>query len=657
MTDLELDQIHHLLSVPADRDAANVSRRRFLQGALAAGTIATAPGWFDRLALAATPVGTSEGILVVIHLGGGNDGLNTVVPIGDGAYRKLRGSLAITNPLPLSTTFGLHPALAGLKTRFDAGKVAVIHGVGQANVDDLSHFSSTASWMAGTAGSSRSTGWLGRWLDGVTEADTGLRAVTTGSSIPLHLIGQKAQVTGLDLAGDLFGADRSEAWMTSVYTSISGYGSGPTGKGAWADRIGDAGAAAIKLARDLQPAFTPALTDDSVASQLTLVARLINANLGIRIFNVSLGSFDTHENQAYRHQALLADLDAGITAFHKTLASTWAKRVALMTFSEFGRRPQVNASNGTDHATSSALFVIGDNVKGGFYGTPPKLSALDSRGNPSVSVDYRSVYASVVGGWLGGDATAILGGSYPDLALFSSTPGGPVSPPPPPATGPWTPFATAEALVRQQYLDFYGRVGDPSGVTYWSTKLTKGSMSIVAVIDSFLHSNEFGRSVAPVARLALAALGGTPAFDDLMTWASAVKARTPLATVAASVLAQPAAVTRFGSTSNAAFVAKAFDAAVGAPPTTAESTQLVAQLAAGTLTRPALLADLVGRAASASRYRAQVEVLMTYAGLLRRKPDASGWTYWVAKVSGGTSVQRLIAQFFASSEYRRRFGG
>lgn len=655
MTDLELDQIHSLLSVPADREPGNVSRRRFLQGALAAGALATSPGWFDRLAAAATPVGASEGILVVLHLGGGADGLNTLVPIGNSAYRSLRGSLAITNPLPLSSTFGLHPALPTLKARFDAGKVAVIHGVGQSTQSDLSHFSSTASWMAGTTGSSRTTGWLGRWLDGVPESELGLRGITTGSSIPLHLIGQRSQATGLDVGGDLFGADRSEAWMSSVYTAVSGYGSGPTGKGAWADKLAAAGASSIRLAGDFQPAFTPELPNDSVASQLTLVARLINANLGIRVFNVSLGSFDTHDNQPYRLQALLADLDAGLAAFTKTLSATWSKRVTLMSFSEFGRRPEANASNGTDHGTSSALFVIGDNVKGGFYGEPPKLTALDQRGNPTVSVDYRSVYASVLGGWLNGDATAILGGSYPDLGLFSAKPGGAVTGPV--TTGPWVPFATPSDLVRQQYLDFYGRVGDPGGVSYWTGKLTSGSLSVVAVIDSFLHSNEFGRSVAPVARLALVCLGGTPAFDDLLAWAASVKAGTPLSTVAAAVCAKPEFTGRFGALSHTAFVTQAFTAALGAAPIAAERTDLVAKLTAGTLTRPALMADLVGRTASARRYQAQVEVLMTYAGLLRRRPDASGWTYWVGKVGSGTSVQRLIAQFFTSSEYRRRFAG
>ena len=411
----------------------------------------------------------------------------------------------------------------------------------------------------------------------------------------------------------------------------------------------------MRLAQDLEPVFTPELPNDSVASQLTLVARLINANLGIRVFNVSLGSFDTHENQAYSHQALLADLDAGIKAFHTTLASTWAKRVSLMTFSEFGRRPETNASNGTDHGTSSTLLVIGDNVKGGFYGQAPKLTALDSRGNATVSVDYRSVYASVLTGWLGGDASAVLGGTYPDLGLFRAKPG--ASPTVPITVGPWVPFASAGDLVRQQYLDFYGRVGDPSGVSYWSTKLTSGSRSIVSVIDAFLHSTEFGRSVAPVARLALGALGGPPPFDALMEWAAAVKAGTPLSTVAASVVARPEFTARYGTMTKAAFVTAIYPAVLGRAATTAEVTDHVARLTAGTLTAATLVAGLVGQPAAVTRYQAQVEVLMTYAGLLRRRPDASGWTYWVAKVGGGTSVQRLIAQFFASAEYRRRFDG
>lgn len=173
----------------------------------------------------------------------------------------------------------------------------------------------------------------------------------------------------------------------------------------------------------MTPVFTPELPDDSLTSQLTVIARLINAGLGIRVFDATLGSFDTHDGQLYEHNALLTDLDAAIAAFYATLDPAWSRKVAFMSFSEFGRRAQANGSGGTDHGTSSCLLVIGDNVKGGFFGQFPRLDDLDSRGDPRVHVDHRSVYASVLRGWMGGDATAVLGASYPDLGLFARLPG------------------------------------------------------------------------------------------------------------------------------------------------------------------------------------------------------------------------------------------
>ncbi|HEX2578508.1 MAG TPA: DUF1501 domain-containing protein [Aquihabitans sp.] len=419
MDDFDPRRIRDALSISGDRIAGNMTRRRFLQGSLAAAATAAV------LPACKPVVGRhDQGILVVLHLGGGNDGYNTVVPIGNGPYRDRRGSLAITNPLPLDASFGLHPALPKLRDRFKAGKVAVVQGVGQATVSDLSHFSSTASWMAGTAGTSRSSGWLGRWLDGVPGSADGLRAVAMGSSVPLHLQGQRSVVTALDTGGDLFGADRTEPWMTSVYDTVSAFGAAPTGKGVWADKLATAGAASVRLADDLTPMFTPELPNDSLTSQLTLIARLINAGLGIRVFDATLGSFDTHDGQLWEHDLLLKDLDAAIAAFYATLAPGWGSKVSLMTFSEFGRRPQANGSAGTDHGTSSCLLVIGDNVKGGFHGQFPRLDDLDARGNAKVHVDHRSVYASVLRGWLGGDDRALLGAAYPDLGLFARLPGG-----------------------------------------------------------------------------------------------------------------------------------------------------------------------------------------------------------------------------------------
>ncbi len=314
----------------------------------------------------------------------------------------------------------------------------------------------------------------------------------------------------------------------------------------------------------------------------------------------------------------------------------------------------MNGSGGTDHGTSSVLVVVGDNVKGGLYGEAPSLAALDERGNQAVTVDYRRVYASLLGPWLGGDPGQILGATYADLGLFAAGPGE-VPATRPPVTGPWAPFATPDALVRQQYLDFYGRAGDSSGVRYWTGQLTSGKRTIAQVIDSFLHSSEFGRAVAPAARLALVALDAPPAFADLLAWAAATRTGTSLGDLAIEVCGRPGFAARYGSLADRDFVTAVHQVALGRAPTAAERTDLTARLGARTLTRPALVAALAQRSEAATHLRAPVEVLMTFAGMLRRRPDASGWTYWVAKVRGGTSVQRLIAQFFASSEYRRRF--
>jgi uncharacterized protein (DUF1501 family) len=667
MADLETHEILEILSTPADAVPGQVTRRRFIQGAIAAGGLAMMPSMFDGLAAAVSPVGANEGILVVLHLGGGNDGLNTIVPRTDSTYRTLRKSLAITNPLPLDATWGLHPALPKLKARFDAGKVAVVHGVGQSTTNDLSHFSSTASWMAGTAGPSRSTGWLGRWGDGLADGTDGMRIFTTGTSIPLHLQGQQAVVTALNPSGDLFGADRSEPWLTSGYDAVTAMAAASTGKGVWADRLATASARAVAQAVELDPLFTPAIEGNTLTSQLTLVARAINANLGIRVFNTSLGSFDTHDNQLYEHQVLLADLDQAIDTFYASLAPVWANRVTLMTFSEFGRRVEANGSNGTDHATSSAHLVIGDLVKGGFHGAAPRLDALDSRGNPTVSLDYRGYYGAILDGWLGGGSSTVIGGTWEQPTLFRSPPGTtttttttttvPVTTTttPVPTTSPWYPFRRAPDLVRQQYLDFYARTGDSGGVNYWSTQLTSGRMTVAQVVDAFLHAPEFGRSIAPVARVALASLGTTPAFADLLAWGARIRAGETLAAVAATVATKPEFATRYGSLTVANFVTAAYRDLMGRAPTAAERTTWTTDLNAATKKRSDLIAALAATTAAEAKLRPQVEVLMTYAGLLRRRPDTGGWTYWVDRVTKGTSIQALVNLFFNSSEYRRRF--
>src|SRR3954447_8848741 len=191
--DLEYDEIHARLSVP--ETPAGMTRRRFLQATLATGAAVAATPWLEKAAFAASPLAASDGIVILIQMGGGNDGLNTVIPTGDANYYAKRGALAISaaSALPLVDGFGLHPNLVGLKRRYDAGRVAVVRGVGVPH-PDLSHFTSMKAWMRGTDASlagARATGWLGRWLDGLDRDE--LRGVAIGGNCPLTLVGSATQ--------------------------------------------------------------------------------------------------------------------------------------------------------------------------------------------------------------------------------------------------------------------------------------------------------------------------------------------------------------------------------------------------------------------------------------------------------------------------------
>lgn len=175
------------------------------------------------------------------------------------------------------------------------------------------------------------------------------------------------------------------------------------------------------------------------------------------------------------------------------------------------------------------------------------------------------------------------------------------------------------------------------------------------MIQNFLNSTEFGRAVSPAARLALACFGVPPAFDDLMDWAALVRSGTPIAQVAAQVCAKPAFVNRYEGVADADFPARAYQDVLGRAATSTFIAAWRTKLADRSGTRADLMTALSEAASNDTRAKPQVDVLMTYAGMLRRSPDSAGFTYWVNRVRGGASVQQLIAQFFTSAEYRSRF--
>ena len=461
--DLEIDDALALLSVPEQMTRATLSRRRLLQAA-ALGLGATALGpmlpgqWRD--AWGTTPIGSHDGVLLVINMAGGNDGLNMVVPYTDATYYARRGALGVpaASVQPLNGTHGLHPNLQYLKRRFDDGNLAVVQGVGYSPYN-LSHFTSGAIWMSGWQAGEARTGWLGRWMDGLGGGTDVFRAINIGGSIPLHLIGTSQRASGLSTGAPQFGAPRTEQERRFTaalreYRAAAGY-SGLDQSVAVAEND------TLDLGATVAPLYSPTLTGVSIVQQLKLAARLVNANLGVRVINATFGSFDTHAAEEASHDKLMLDLDTAIAAFYAELQPAWPGRVTLMTFSEFGREVRGNASGGTDHGTASALFVLGDQVRGGMHGQAPSLSNLDRVGRMANTVDFRSVYEQILGRWLGADANALLGANYRALDLFAAGPGDALPLPPSGTTKP-TSFVP---LTPIRVLDTRSGIGATGPVT------------------------------------------------------------------------------------------------------------------------------------------------------------------------------------------------
>ena len=414
-----------------DNDPSGHSRRRFLQmvgyglGGVAIGTAGgtLGSGLFPnqtRDAWAAGPVNPTDGIVVIVGMYGGNDGLNTVIPYGNGKYYDYRAGLAIpqANVLAINGEVGLHPNLAFLKGLYDQGQVAILQGLGYPN-PDLSHFSSMATWMNGSAGAAPGTGWVGRWLDMLGGGADLYTAATIGESVPLHLLGVNKRGTAIPDGGFDFGGESATSDLL-MYDAIKQFAASSGGRGPWHDAIALAEKGQIEVARTVGPLFDNTLPDGEIIRKMAVAARLINANLGLRIIDASWGDFDSHSNEPSLHGTRMAEFDAALQYFFNALDPLYASQVTIMTFSEFGRTPWSNDSTGTDHGTANNHFVIGPSVKGGLYGQQPSLANMRRWDRVQHTVDFRSMYASVLDGWLGGGASTVLGGNYEKFDLFNA---------------------------------------------------------------------------------------------------------------------------------------------------------------------------------------------------------------------------------------------
>jgi uncharacterized protein (DUF1501 family) len=412
------------------------SRREFLaRGLYGIGVGAGLPMFLSRTTAALTAQalqGTSvekhpERILVVLELSGGNDGLNTVVPHGDAAYYRARPRIGIPakDVLKVSDAFGFHPSMVGFERLYKDGRMAVVHGCGYDH-PSLSHFSSMSYWHTGVPNAGEPLGWLGRLADDHLDAGSRNQIVNIGTSQSLAVRSAKHSPLVFD-DPSRFRRDGTDAEKRV----LAQFGD---------DTPSDANAALDFLARTARNAAdssdfvrqassayrTP--VDYGIGGAfgggLQRVAALIAAGMKTRLYYVTYpgNAFDTHVQQGDVHARLLMYTADAVRAFLDDVTRLGrGNDVAVMMFTEFGRRVEENGSLGTDHGTAGPMFLFGkhDRIKGGFYGRPPSLTDLDD-GNLKMTTDFRSVYATAIKEWLGYDDTdVVLKGRFDSLGAFA----------------------------------------------------------------------------------------------------------------------------------------------------------------------------------------------------------------------------------------------
>lgn len=368
--------------------------------------------------------GSENRCLVVINLYGGNDGLNCVVPHGDDRYYRLRPNLAIDRSavLAIDARAGLNPAMRSFKALYDKGIVAIVQGVGYPNPDH-SHFRSTEIWQTAAPERYEHTGWLGRYFDEAGARENLFKGVAVSKVLPEVLVSDRTDIPAIPALGAYsMMADRNAA-ARQAFSRQARDRSLPFSSPYLAHIMeieGDAERSSEELPRLVSGYKTRAsYPATGLGRSLALAAQIVGSNLGTRAIYVEHGSFDTHVSQSKTQDALLTQFSNAIAAFYEDLAAHGNdRRVLTLTFSEFGRRIEENGNRGTDHGEASPLFLIGGGVKGGLYGAAPDLGATNM-GNVRYTIDFRSVYATVLERWLGRPSASVLNGEFPRLPVLA----------------------------------------------------------------------------------------------------------------------------------------------------------------------------------------------------------------------------------------------
>jgi uncharacterized protein (DUF1501 family) len=345
-------------------------------------------------------------------LKGGNDGLNTVVPYADGTYYRLRPQLALKRDevLQLDERAALHPALGPLLPLWQARELAIVQGVGYPR-PSLSHFRSIEIWdSASRSDEYLSEGWLARaFASRPVPADFAADGVSVGGVDMGPLGGARTRSIALDDPARFMRQSRLAA-------------PAPGGRNAALEHIYRVELDIAQAAKQLQleTQFKTEFPRGPFGNAVRVAAQLAANRAAVAAIRISLPGFDTHQGQPGQHARLLGELAGGIAALKSALleAGRWDSTL-LMTYAEFGRRPQENGNTGTDHGTAAPHFLAGGRVRGGLYGSPPALGALEG-GNLSFAVDFRVLYATALERWWGLPSVRVLNGRYDTLDALRS---------------------------------------------------------------------------------------------------------------------------------------------------------------------------------------------------------------------------------------------
>ena len=377
---------------------------------------------FGRIAHAVAPPRELENrILVVFEMSGGNDGLNTLVPYGDGAYYRHRPTIGLKPDelLKLDDHFGLNPGMLGFERLWQAGDLAIVHGCGYDN-PSFSHFASMAYWHTAAPNSGAEHGWVGRLADRMQPGGAPAFIVNVGAT-------QSLAVKSRDHVPVVF--DDPEKFRRAgffeeraLFEHVAGDGANGNASRRFLRAIAQSALDASALVREACASYQTPIDYGLVPLDLPKIAALIAADVPARLYYTSFrdNAFDTHVHQNNLHQRLLTYTADAIAAFMADMARIGrAGDVVMLVFSEFGRRVPENTSLGTDHGTAGLMFLIGKPVKGGHYGEVPSLTELVEGDNLRHTTDFRRVYATATAGWLGyQDTRGLLGEDFEPFPMF-----------------------------------------------------------------------------------------------------------------------------------------------------------------------------------------------------------------------------------------------